>query len=98
MLEEPADIDLVFSKYAFWDVSRELLDVGQDKVFIISRLFERGKLDDVLFIISLYGKGEVCSVLTNHKYLNRSGLFLAHALLAIPLTNFSSYKRLRGYS
>ena len=77
--------------YAFWDVNRETLDFLRDKSFIISRLFERGKLDDVLTVIVMYGKDEAGIVLRNNKYLNRQGLFLAHALLGLPLQDFKAY-------
>lgn len=77
--------------YAFWDVKREALDISRDKTFIISRMFERGKFDDVLSIIVFYGKDETANVLQNNKYLNRQGLFLAHALLGLPLQDFKAY-------
>ncbi|HXB45825.1 MAG TPA: hypothetical protein VNV85_17280 [Puia sp.] len=77
--------------YAFWDVNRENLDFSRDKSFIISRLFERGKLDDVLSVTIMYGKDEIGVVLRNNKYLSRQGLFLAHALLGLPLQDFKAY-------
>jgi len=77
--------------YVFWDVKRDNLDPSGDKDFIISRMFERGKFDDVLTIIIYYGKEEAGRVLQNNKYLNRQGIFLAHALLALPLQDFRAY-------
>lgn len=82
-------------KYAFWDIDRENLDFFQDKAFIVSRIFERGKLDDVLSFVVLYGKDETGNILRNNKYLNRQGLFLAHTLLDIPLQEFKSYASLK---
>ena len=81
--------------YAFWDVKREYLDLSRDKTFIISRMFERGKFEDVLSIIVFYGKDETANVLQNNKYLNRQGLFLAHALLGLPLQDFKAYGTLK---
>ncbi|WP_425476297.1 DUF6922 domain-containing protein [Paraflavitalea speifideaquila] len=52
---ETADI-LPLPGYAFWDVKRENLDFSRDKGFIISRMFERGKFEDVLSLIAFYGK------------------------------------------
>jgi len=62
---------------------------------IVSRIFERGKLDDVLFIIVLYGKEETGKILQSNKYLNRQGIFLAHTLLGIPLEGFKAYVKLK---
>ena len=85
------NIGLPLPKYAFWDVAPEKLDFSRNKEFIISRMFERGKFDDVLSTIFYYGKGEVEKVLRDNKYLNRAGLFLAHALLGLPLRDFKAY-------
>jgi hypothetical protein len=81
--------------YVFWDVERDNLDLFRDGHFIISRMFERGRFDDVLTTIIYYGKEETGRVLQNNKYLNREGIFLAHALLAIPLQGFKAYGRFR---
>jgi hypothetical protein len=81
--------------YAFWDVKRENLDFSRDKRFIISRMFERGSLDDVLSVIGYYGKDDTGETLQTNKYLNRQGLFLAHALLGLPLQDFKAYGTLK---
>lgn len=85
------DNSLPLPGYAFWDVKRENLDFSRDKGFIIARMFERGKFDDVLHTISYYGKEETGNVLQKNKYLNRQGLFLAHTLLGLPLQDFKAY-------
>ncbi len=81
--------------YAFWDVKRENLDFIKDKDFIVARMFERGSLDDVLSLISFYGKDETGKILKSYKYLNRQGLFLAHTLLGLPLQDFKAYGTLK---
>ena len=83
--------------YAFWDVKRENLDFSRDKGFIISRMFERGNLDDVLSLVTFYGKDEAGDILKSNKYLNRQGLFLAHALLGLPLQDFNAYGTLKHH-
>ena len=90
-MEVKDKIGLPLTKYAFWDVSPEKLDISRNKEFIISRMFERGKLDDVLSTIVYYGKDEAVKVLRNNKYLNRPGFFLAHTLLSLPLQDFKAY-------
>jgi hypothetical protein len=84
-------ISVPLPKYAFWDVSPEKLDISGNRDFIISRMFERGKLDDVFSTIAFYGKDETGRVLQNNKYLSRAGLFLAHTLLGLPLQDFNAY-------
>jgi hypothetical protein len=94
-MEVKDNIDLLLPKYAFWDVTPEKLDISRNKEFIISRMFERGKLDDVLSTIVYYGKDESVKVLRDNKYLNRPGLFLAHTLLGLPLQDFKAYATLK---
>lgn len=94
-MEQKNNTSLPLPKYAFWDVSPENLDISRNKEFIISRMFERGKLDDVLSTIVYYGKDEAIKVLRDNKYLNRPGLFLAHTLLGQPLQDFKAYATLK---
>jgi hypothetical protein len=60
-------------------------------------MFERGTLDDVLSLVSFYGKGEAGNILKSNKYLNREGLFLAHTLLGLPLQDFKAYATLKHH-
>jgi hypothetical protein len=83
--------------YAFWDVKRENLDFSKDKRFIVSRMFERGNLDDVLSLVAFYGKDEAGNILKSNKYLNRQGLYLAHALLGFPIQDFKAYGTLKHH-
>lgn len=94
-MEVKNNSDLPLPKYAFWDVSPEKLDISRNKEFIISRMFERATLDDVLSTIVYYGKDEAVKVLRDNRYLNRSGLFLAHTLLGLPLQDFKAYATLK---
>jgi hypothetical protein len=82
-------------KYAFWDVNPNTLDPKMDKQFIISRMFERGNLDDVLSFVAFYGRNEAGNALKSNKYLSRQGLFLAHSLLGLPIQDFMAYDTLR---
>jgi len=84
---------LPLPKYAFWDVQPEKLDLSRDRLFIISRMFERGKLEDVFSVIVFYGVENVQKSLKANKYLSRPGLYLARALLGVPLNDFIAYNR-----
>ncbi|MEP6927510.1 MAG: hypothetical protein ABI834_07735 [Ginsengibacter sp.] len=78
-------------KYAFWDTDVEKMDLQADKVNIVSRIFDRGKLDDVLKFLSFYGEKECARIVTNNAYLQKDAMYLAHTLLSIPLQDFKSY-------
>jgi hypothetical protein len=89
--------NMLLPGYAFWDVKRENLDFSKDKPFIISRMFERGNLEDVLSLVAFYGIDEARNILKSNKYLNRQGLFLAHSLLGLPLQDFKAYGTLKHH-
>jgi hypothetical protein len=91
---DDAKDNLLLPGYAFWDVNLENLSFSRDKQFIISRMFERGNLEDVLSFMVFYGKDEAGNSLKSNKYLNRQGLFLAHSLLGLPLQDFKAYDTL----
>ena len=77
--------------YAFWDTDVNSLNLEKDKYLIVSRIFERAKLEDVLNTIVFYGI-EVCSkILTANKHLSKQAVNLAHLLLSLPLEKFKSY-------
>ena len=78
-------------KYAFWDTDVKKMDLHKDKVNIVSRIFDKGKLDDVLQFLSFYGKNECVCILTNNPYLQKDAMYLAHTLLSIPLEDFKTY-------
>ncbi len=78
-------------KYAFWDTDVQTMDLQTDKANIVSRIFDRGKLDDVLQFLSFYGKEECTRILINNAYLQKDAMYLAHTLLSIPLQDFKSY-------
>lgn len=88
---------LPLPRYAFWDVQRDTLDLAKDKQFIISRMFERGNLEDVFSLIAFYGVAEAGNTLKSNKHLNRQGLFLAHSLLGLPLQDFKAYGILKHH-
>ena len=78
-------------KYAFWDTDVEKMDLHADRINIVSRIFDRGKLDDVLEFLSFYGKKECVRILINNAYLQKDAMYLAHTLLSIPLKDFKAY-------
>jgi hypothetical protein len=78
-------------KYAFWDTDVKKMDLQTDKAIIVSRIFDRGKLDDVLKFLSFYGTEECARILIDNAYLQKDAMYLAHTLLSIPLQDFKSY-------
>jgi len=83
-------------KYAFWDTDVEKMDLQADKANIVSRIFDRGKFDDVLQFLFFYGKEECARILMDNAYLQKDAMYLAHTLLSIPLDEFKAYALYRN--
>ncbi len=83
--------------YAFWDTDASQLDLQTDKDTIVSRIFERAKLEDILNTIAYYGVDVCASVMTANRYISRQAMFLAHLLLSIPLKKFEAYATPRNH-
>jgi len=69
----------------------EKMDLHTDRISIVSRIFDRGKLDDVLEFLSFYGKKGCVRILINNPYLQKDPMYLAHTLFSIPLQEFRAY-------
>lgn len=52
--EKAASGQFPFSKYLFWDATLENIDVEKNRVYIIERVLNRGKLDDFYLLIKFY--------------------------------------------
>jgi hypothetical protein len=86
-----------FAPYAFWDTDASQLDLQTDMDIIVSRIFERAKLDDILNTIAYYGVDVCASIMTANRYISRQAMFLAHLLLSVPLKKFEAYAAPRNY-
>ncbi len=83
--------DLNISKRAFWDTDISKLDKEAHKVFIIRRVFEQGKWDDIINTIVYYGDDTVINALLSAEYLPENALHLASVIFKIKKDNFKCY-------
>lgn len=81
------------SKQAFWDVDFEKLDYEENARFIIERIFERGKLDEILEVDACYSEEFVKDILTTARYLSGDTISFASAFYKIPKESFACYTR-----
>ncbi|MBL7764397.1 MAG: hypothetical protein JNL23_13305 [Chitinophagaceae bacterium] len=56
------------SKKAFWDIRFEDLDFEKNKEYIIAKIFEYGKWEDMIAITRYYGENEIKAVLKKHLF------------------------------
>jgi hypothetical protein len=82
---------LCISPRAFWDTDFSKLNTQTQKEFIIRRVFERGRWDDVLNTISFYGDKTVINALLEAEYLPEGALYLAAAIFKLNIEQFKCY-------
>lgn len=83
--------DLNISRRAFWDTDFSKLDMKAHKVFIIRRVFERGKWEDIINTIVYYGDDIVVNALLSAEFLPENALHLASAIFKINKDQFKCY-------
>ena len=78
-------------KALFWDIPGQSPDYKNHPEWVVKRVFNRGSMEDIAEIIIFYGKEKVKEVLTTSLHLDEDILYLASAILKIPLKNFLCY-------
>ena len=81
----------LFNKLIFWDTDFERLDYRKEASYIITRVFERGDVEDIRQCRRYYGDTLIKKTLLNAKYLPESRLYLASAIINEPLNAFRCY-------
>lgn len=80
-----------FHNRIFWDVDVDKLDYDSKANFVITRVFERGDVEDIRNCRRYYGDEKVAEALLNAKFLPLHTLYLASAVIAKPIKDFRCY-------
>jgi len=81
------------SSRAFWDTDFYNLDFQRHKNHIIQRVFEYGKWDDILKIISYYENKVITNTLLNAEFLSEKSLQLSSAIFKISKDKFKCFTK-----
>ncbi|MCF1751886.1 DUF6922 domain-containing protein [Mariniradius sediminis] len=82
----------IFDKRIFWDVAFDQIDYDQKSAFVITRVFERGDVEDIRNCRRYYGDDRIREVLLNAKFLPETRMYLAAAVIDRGITDFRCYK------
>lgn len=80
-----------FDKSIFWDVDFEALHPQKNADFIITRIFNRGDVEDIRTCRRYFGDDMVKKALLETKYLTKYRLYLASAVINRPINEFRCY-------
>lgn len=82
------------SKRTFWDVEISEHDFKHSKEWVITRVFDRGSLDEVFSVINYYGFDFVKHVLvTTQDNLPNHTILLARAIFKLNYSDFKCSER-----
>jgi predicted nucleotidyltransferase component of viral defense system len=76
------------SKRAFWDSDFNELDFSENSRFIITRVFDYGKWQDIIRIIEIYGDEKIIKTLTQAEHLSEFAVQLASSIFNINKKSF----------
>lgn len=79
------------SQRAFWDANYNELDFSENSQFIIDRVFNYGKWQDIIRVIVFYGDNKIIESLTSSDNLTELGLHMASTIFKIDKTKFKCY-------
>ena len=80
-----------FSPNLFWDADPVDLDFAKHKKYVVQRVLERGTLDDMRHMFSMYGFGNVVATSRTLRSLDPVALSFITNLSGEPKESFSCY-------
>jgi hypothetical protein len=86
--------DTVLGKYLFWDAVVSELDTENHASYIIPRVMDYGTLEDVRFVMHLYGKSRIKDILLNAPSLQKITISFFAGYYNLSSRKFKAYKNL----
>jgi hypothetical protein len=81
----------VLSKQAFWDVDMDKIDYEKKARYVITKVFDRGTIEDIISILNFYDEDEIKTALLNVSYLSDNAMSFACVLFGLKLQDFKCY-------
>jgi len=78
-------------KSLFWDTDYDKLDWDKHISYVVSRVLQRGTLEDFRNIVAYYGKEKLREVIKNIRYLDKKPMYFSSIYFEIPLTEIRCY-------
>ncbi len=83
------------SKRLFWDTNSAQLDWDKDSPLIITRVVERGTLEEWRVIVRRYGLDKIISVAKEIRYMDLMAINFLAQISGTPLTEFRCYNTIQ---
>jgi len=86
-------LDTPLSTEIFWDAIVTDLDTTDHMQYIVPRVMDRGTLEDVRYVMALYGKPLIKDILTKASNLDDLTISFFANYFEIPKTDFAAFHR-----
>lgn len=84
-------IKLFENRKLFWDTDISKLDLNNNADYIVTRIFERGDVEDIRNCRRHYGDEVISKILQDARFLSEQTLYLAAAIFKKDITDFRCY-------
>ena len=82
----------VLSKQAFWDVDMDKIDYNKNAAHVITKVFERGSIDDLISALNFYDEDIIKQALVSTRYLSNPVIAFTCVLFGLKKEDFRCYK------
>jgi hypothetical protein len=86
-------LDTPLSTDIFWDAEMSVLDTRRHMRYIVTRVMDRGTLEDVRYVMKLYGRSQIKKILIQAPNLDYLTISFFANYFEIPKTDFVAYSR-----
>lgn len=80
-----------FSNHLFWDVDRNILDLSNDRAYIIKQVLEFGLMEDWKLIYNNYGIVTITKEAKSYRELDKKALSFISLISKTPIEDFRCY-------
>lgn len=80
-----------FSKYLFWDVDKDSIDLEANASYVVKRVLELGQLNDWNLLMSRYGMQRIAHIAQNLRTLEPKALSFISAVSSLPKESFRCF-------
>lgn len=81
-----------FDKKIFWDVDIDSLDMDTKADFVITRIFERGDIEDIRQCRRYYGDEKIEKIILTTRFLPEHRMNLAAVIINHDISELQCYK------
>ena len=81
------------SKLAFWDVNPAIVDIEEDSLFVMTKVFNYGTWEDIRSVFKYYGIRRIKKEVIHIPYLKKTAFSFLCLITGLKESDFKAIKR-----